>query len=281
MKIVYDGVSFSYPSKTALKNVSCEISPGSVALVVGHNGSGKSTFLKLMNGILKPTQGDVRLEDVNTRDKRVSELARYCALSFQNPDDQLFASTVMKELRFGSENIMGDGSLVDAVSGILHLEDYLQMNPLSLTYALRRLVAIGGSMAMDTPILALDEPTSGLSQREKAYLGSLISHSKSLKKTVVIVTHDLNFLLPFADDILMLSHGEVRYFGGRDNLFDRNDVRQLMAGCGVRYPIYARMSATLGAGKYCYEGKELIDELIKRKAGAAQRTNGQHQLEGA
>jgi energy-coupling factor transport system ATP-binding protein len=281
MKIVYDGVSFSYPSKTALKNVSCEISPGSVALVVGHNGSGKSTFLKLMNGILKPTQGDVRLEDVNTRDKRVSELARYCALSFQNPDDQLFASTVMKELRFGSENIMGDGSLVDVVSEILHLENYLQVNPLSLNYALRRLVAIGGSMAMDTPVLALDEPTAGLSQREKAYLGSLISHAKGLRKTVVIVTHDLNFLLPFADEILMLSQGELRYSGGRDNLFNRKDARVLMAGCGVSYPIYARISSAVEAGKYCFDAKELVHELIKRKAGATRRTNGRHQLEGA
>ncbi len=281
MKIRYERVSYSYQLKSALKNVSCEINSGSVLLVIGHNGSGKSTFLKLMNGILKPTLGNVWLSDVNTKDKRISELARFCALSFQNPDDQLFASTVRKELKFGSDNIMGDGRLIDKVADILHLRDNLETNPLSLTYALRRLVAIGGSMAMDTPIIALDEPTAGLSRREKAYLGDMVADAREREKTLVIVTHDLEFLLPFADDILMLSQGEVIYSGSRDGLFSAAGARKMMAESGVRYPVYARMSATLGLERHCFECGELVEELKKRKAGATRRTNGQHQLEGA
>ncbi len=281
MKIEYREVSFSYDSTQALKDVSCQIESGSSVLVVGHNGSGKSTFLKLMNGVLKPTRGAVRLGDVKTGDKRVSELAGLCALSFQNPDDQLFASSVMKELRFGVENIAGDDSLVGEVARILHLEGCLDSNPLSLTYALRRLVTIGGSAAMNTPVLALDEPTAGLSLREKNYLGDLVSLVKSHGKTIVIVTHDLNFLLPFADTLLMLSHGGIRYFGSRDGLFDRRDVKQFMAGCGVKYPIYTRMSSTLGVTAHCFGPEELVEELVKRKAGTTRRTNGQHQLEGA
>ncbi len=175
MKVKFDRVSFTYGSTEALKDISCEFGSGRTVLVVGHNGSGKSTFLRLMNGILKPSNGEVYLGDTSTREKPVSELARRCALSFQNPDNQLFAQTVAKELRFGIDNIGGDGSLLGPVIEAFHLGEHLESNPYSLTYALRRLVAIAGSGTMNTPILALDEPTAGLSLREKKYLGNLIS----------------------------------------------------------------------------------------------------------
>ncbi len=269
MKIKYDHVSFSYKSSDALKNISCEFESGSTVLIAGHNGSGKSTFLKLMNGILKPTNGSVHLGEAATKDKRISELASRCALSFQNPDDQLFAATVRKELRFGTENIKGDDSLFDPVVETLQLRDHLEANPYSLTYALRRLVAIAGSAAMNTPILALDEPTAGLSLREKNFLSDLISLLKSMKKTIAIVTHDLNFLLPFADSLLMLAYGEIQYSGSRDELFTRDDARALLTRCGINYPIYTRISKALDLDKQCFNAEEILDELIKKRAGAA------------
>ncbi|HQT91084.1 MAG TPA: ABC transporter ATP-binding protein [Candidatus Kryptobacter bacterium] len=281
MKVKFDRVSFTYGSTEALKDVSCEFGSGRTVLVVGHNGSGKSTFLRLMNGILKPSNGEVRLGDTSTREKPVSELARRCALSFQNPDDQLFAQTVAKELRFGIDNIGGDGSLLGPVIEAFHLGEHLESNPYSLTYALRRLVAIAGSGAMNTPILALDEPTAGLSLREKNYLGNLISLLKGRGKTIVIVTHDLNFLLPYADDVLMLRRGEVQFTGSRDDLFARADGRKLMLRSGISYPVYARISSAVGSDGVRFTAEEIIDGLIKKRAGTTLRTNGQRQLEGA
>jgi energy-coupling factor transport system ATP-binding protein len=204
-----------------------------------------------------------------------------CALSFQNPDDQLFAPTVEKELRFGIDNIGGDGSLLDPIVETFHIREHLVSNPYSLTYALRRLVAIAGSAAMDTPVLALDEPTAGLSIREKQYLGNLISLLKERGKTTIIVTHDLNYLLPYADDLLMLSHGGVQFGGNRDDLFARKDARELMKKSGISYPVYARISSAVGVDKPSFDADEIIEGIIKKRAGATQRTNGQRQLEGA
>ncbi len=281
MRVKFERVSFAYGSTEALKEISCEFGSGRTVLVVGHNGSGKSTFLRLMNGILKPSNGDVHLGDTSTREKPVSELARRCALSFQNPDDQLFAQTVARELRFGIDNIGGDGSLLGPVIEAFHLGEHLESNPYSLTYAIRRLVAIAGSGAMNTPILALDEPTAGLSLREKKYLGNLISLLKGRGKTIVIVTHDLNFLLPYADDVLMLRSGEVQFTGRRDDLFARADARKDMLRSGISYPMYARISSAVGSDGVRFTAEEIIDGLIKKRAGTTLRTNGQRQLEGA
>ncbi len=274
MRVTYNGVSFAYNSTYAVRNISCEMESGKMTLVVGHNGSGKSTFLKLMNGILKPSAGEVCLGDIATKERRTSELARQCALSFQNPDDQLFAPTVEKELRFGIDNIGGDGSLLGAVVEALHLGDYLESNPYSLTYALRRLVAIAGSAAMDTPILALDEPTAGLSLREKKYLRDLISLLQRQEKTIIIVTHDLEFLLPYADDLLMLSRGEIKFTGRRDDLFRKGDARELMRQSGISYPIYPRLSSAVGIGETCFDAVQIVESLMKKRAGATLRTNG-------
>jgi energy-coupling factor transporter ATP-binding protein EcfA2 len=281
MRVKFERVSFTYGSTEALKEVSCEFVSGKTVLVVGHNGSGKSTFLRLMNGILKPSNGEVYVGDTSTKEKAVSELARRCALSFQNPDDQLFAQTVGKELRFGIDNIGGDGSLLGPIIEAFHLGEHLESNPYALTYALRRLVAIAGSGAMDTPILALDEPTAGLSLREKNYLGNLISLLKGRGKTIAIVTHDLNFLLPYVDDVLMLRKGEVQFAGGRDDLFARADGRELMRRSGISYPVYARISSAVGSDEVRFSAEEIIDGLIKKRAGTTLRTNGQRQLEGA
>ncbi len=281
MKVRFENVSFTYDTRTALKNVSCEFDSGRTILVVGHNGSGKSTFLKLMNGILKPTVGRITLGETITDGKRTSELARLCALSFQNPDDQLFAQTVKKELRFGIDNIgRGDG-LFDSIVDTLHLAEHLKSNPYSLMYALRRLVTIGGSAAMGTPILALDEPTAGLSLREKKYLGTLLAFLKARGTTVVMVTHDLNFLLPYADDMLLLSHGEAQFSGERDRLFAGKDARDLMRRAGIGYPAYARISSALDLELPAFSAEEIVECLKKKRAGTTRRTNGRHQLEGA
>jgi energy-coupling factor transporter ATP-binding protein EcfA2 len=264
MRIKYQNVGFSYGATEALRNVGCEIQSGRTVLVVGHNGSGKSTFLKMTNGILKPTNGTVYIGGTSTKDRSTSDLARLCALSFQNPDDQLFARTVEKELRFGIDNIRAGCSLLQLIIDTFQLSSHLNSNPYSLPYALRRLVAVAGSAAMDTPVVALDEPTAGLSIREKGYLSELLSLLKSLGKTLVVVTHDLNFLLPFADDLLMLSHGEIQFFGRRDELFERKDGRELMRRSAISYPVYARLSAALEIGHVCFEASAIIESLPKK-----------------
>jgi len=280
MDIEFSHVTFYYKSNLALRDITCEIAEGTTLLVAGHNGSGKSTFLKLMNGILKPTEGEITLGGESNVNKRTSELAAKCALSFQNPDDQLFAPTVKKELHFGIGNIHADDSLIGPIATLLKLGEVMERNPYSLTYAQRRLVAIASVAVMNTPILAFDEPTAGLSIREKAYLGDLIALLRKMKKTLVVVTHDLNFLLQYADSLLLLAHGKVEYFGGRDMFFDRKDSRQILARCGITYPVYPRISAATNLKAHYFIAADVADSLKKREP-APPSAQGQHQLEGA
>lgn len=263
MRISYERVSFSYGSTEVLRNISFAVESGRTALVVGHNGSGKSTLMRLMIGLLKPSTGRILLGETDTVSKRTSELARLCALSFQNPDDQLFAPTVEKELRFGIDNVKNDGRLLDPVISSLSLGPHKESNPYSLTYALRRMVAIAGSAAMDTPILALDEPTAGLSVREKRYLADLIRLLKERGKTIIVVTHDLDFFLPYTDDIVMLSHGEMVFGGERDVLFGKEDARDLMSRCGISLPAYPRLSAAIGFDKAFFSCADILRSLRK------------------
>ncbi|HEY9167761.1 MAG TPA: ABC transporter ATP-binding protein [Candidatus Kryptonia bacterium] len=296
MKITFERVSYSYvndqsdrglvagnrltetnsPSASflALEDVSCVIEEATVSLLAGHNGSGKSTFLKLMNGILKPCGGTVILGDIPTADRKTSELARYCSLCFQNPDDQLFAATVEKEIRFGLENIKSNDSLYRSVLQILNLTELLKSNPFALTYAQKRIVAIAACVAMDTPIVALDEPTAGLSMREKENLKGLLEFLKSRGKTIVIVSHDLEFFLPIADDVVLLSKGRIRYAGGKNGLFGKGNSRVVFRESGVNYPVFRRIAEVLGLEEPSFDAKAIIDELSKKRAGTTLRTNG-------
>ncbi len=269
MRIEFQQVTHSFGSTNALESISCRLASGRTTLLVGHNGSGKSTFLKLMNGILKPSSGRIWLGEVMTSEYRLSQIASMCALSFQNPDDQIFASNVEKEIRFGISNTGRDGSLFLPLVETLHLKDALSQNPFEMNYAMRRLVSIAGTAAMNTPIIAFDEPTAGLSMREKNYFGQLVSLLKELGKTIVIVTHDLDFMLQWADDLLMLSRGQIQYCGSRDAFFGSARARPVIRNCGLRIPNYLRLSRALGTAQPCFSASELVDGLIGKKGEPA------------
>lgn len=283
MKIKFDCVTYSYGITNALDDVSCELAPGTTTLLAGHNGSGKTTFLKLMNGILKPSAGEIWLGEMKTTDFRLSQLAAFCAMSFQNPDDQIFASVVSDEIRFGMENIGGDDSLLGATVRILHLDNVMNANPFELNYATRRMVAIASSVVMNTPVVVFDEPTAGLSLHEKGYLADLIAFLKERGKTIVIATHDLDFLLPWSDSVLMLSRGRIRYLGSRDALFSMRDARSIIRESGIRIPNYVRISKALDISKPCFNAGEIVEGLTSGKGEPAPPTkkDGQRQLEGA
>lgn len=261
MRVVYRDVMFSYEEHIVLNEVSFEIESGSTTLIAGRNGSGKSTLLKLMNGILKPTRGTVLIGETDTGKEKVSKLSHSCALCFQNPDDQLFADTVSKELIFGIENIGSERDLLDLVVSTLGLSQVLNFNPFSLSYAMRRLVAIGSVAAMNTPVLALDEPTAGLSFKEKERVELLLEELKARGKTLVIVSHDLNFTLPICNNILLLNKGNVEFFGDKEEFFLKDDVRRVMRDSGIIFPIYPRMASVLGIKQPVFTCKDLLAGL--------------------
>lgn len=213
--IEFIDVSFSYDKKgiTVLNNLSFKIEKGEFVAFVGKNGAGKTTLLKHINGLLRPTIGQVKIEDENIVKKPLSEMAMTVGLAFQNPNHQLFAETVMKELEFGPKNLDSYPNEIEEKIqeiaehfGITHL---LERNPLELSGGERRLVSIASVLTMNQSILVLDEPTFGQDYRQKKRLGNFLQSLSEKGITVIVVSHDLNFILDFAQRIIVVSQGEI------------------------------------------------------------------------
>ncbi len=213
--IEFTDVSFSYDKKgtTVLNNLTFKIEKGEFVAIVGKNGAGKTTLLKHINGLLKPTMGEVKIEDEDIVKKPLSEMAMTVGLAFQNPNHQLFAETVQKELEFGPKNLGSDPEEIEKKIqeiaehfGITHL---LERNPLELSGGERRLVSIASVLTMNQSILVLDEPTFGQDYRQKKRLGNFLKSLSEKGITIIVVSHDLNFILDFTQRIIVVSLGEV------------------------------------------------------------------------
>jgi len=210
--IVFEGVGFKYDDIEALRNISLTIGPGCTCLI-GQNGAGKSTFARHLNGLLEPTTGRVLINEQDTQERQVAQLARSVALSFQNPDNQLFHDSVAEEVRYGPKNLGYDEETINELtrSAIerMRLVDTAEKHPYDLGLAARKRIAVASILAMDTDIIVLDEPTGGQDKEGVTILGEAVESLVSEGKTVVIVTHDMDFVRDYADRVIALCQGEV------------------------------------------------------------------------
>jgi energy-coupling factor transporter ATP-binding protein EcfA2 len=232
----------------ALNGITLTIGEGECVLLLGQNGAGKSTFLKHLNGILKPTSGDVLIGETNTKVHDLAYLAQFVALSFQNPDDQIFSSTVLEEVTFGPRNLGKEHSsdLANNALRMLSLEVEASSHPYDLHPTKRKLLSIASAIAMDTPIIAFDEPTAGFDLRQRRLFGEAIANLKERKKTVILVSHDLDYSIGYSDTVALMDRGRVTFHGSRLELFSRPDLRRLLRASGLGSPVLWRMSGLLG-----------------------------------
>ena len=201
----YDG------SAPILKGVSFTIRDGEFVAFVGTNGAGKSTTMRLMNGLLKPDAGQVLIDGVPTSDLRTSELARRVGFLFQNPDSQICCNTVREELLFGFKALGLDGpdadSRVDAI-----VEEFAfdpDDDPFLLNRAARQLLALASIVVLAPPVVVLDEPTTGLDYRECVKVMDIIRRIHERGTTVVMVCHDMEVVADYAARCIVMSGGEV------------------------------------------------------------------------
>ena len=201
----YDG------SAPILKGVSFTIRDGEFVAFVGTNGAGKSTTMRLMNGLLKPDAGQVLIDGVPTSDLRTSELARRVGLLFQNPDSQICCNTVREELLFGFKALGLDGpdadSRVDAI-----VEEFAfdpDDDPFLLNRGARQLLALASIVVLAPPVVVLDEPTTGLDYRECVKVMDIIRRIHERGTTVVMVCHDMEVVADYAARCIVMSGGEV------------------------------------------------------------------------
>lgn len=246
MSITLDHVSFSYGGDSfAVTNLSFSAENNELLLVVGPNGAGKSTLLKLLNGLFKPTSGTVTVNGRSTRTTPTSTLAKEICVTFQNPADQIFASTVRDELAFAPMNLRRSDvdRLVQSSAELFGLTPVLSSHPYNLSPAQRKLLAAASSVSSGASILALDEPTAGLSQPERVLLLSTLKTIRQ-NRTLLIVSHDLNLFLPLATRVLALHRGEI-VFEGSPGRFIRHspEFRRL----GFRLPIVMRLEHILNS----------------------------------
>ena len=201
----YDG------SAPILKGVSFTIRDGEFVAFVGTNGAGKSTTMRLMNGLLKPDAGQVLIDGVPTSDLRTSELARRVGFLFQNPDSQICCNTVREELLFGFKALGLDGpdadSRVDAI-----VEEFAfdpDDDPFLLNRGARQLLALASIVVLASPVVVLDEPTTGLDYRECVKVMDIIRRIHERGTTVVMVCHDMEVVADYAARCIVMSGGEV------------------------------------------------------------------------
>ncbi|MEM4887818.1 MAG: energy-coupling factor transporter ATPase [Thermosphaera sp.] len=225
--ITVSNLWYVYPNnKIALKNINLEIHRGEIVALVGANGAGKTTLLKHFNGLLKPTRGIVRIYGYDTRSKSVAELSNFVGMVFQNPLHQFFEERVIDEVLVAAKvrNIPDAYEKAVNLLKFLGLEHCIDKSPFELSVGEQRRLAIASVLVYDPPILVFDEPTAGLDKGWKYELATLIGHLNRSGKTIILATHDVEFLTSLhVSKIIVMNNGEVVAQGSpRDILYQQD-----------------------------------------------------------
>ena len=262
MDIEIKDVEHRYQMKTpferlAIYDVNVVIKEGSYVAVIGHTGSGKSTLLQHLNGLLKPTKGQIRLgEDVleaGKKNKHLKALRKKVGIVFQFPEHQLFEETILKDIAFGPINFgMSREKAEEKAREMLKLvgldEELSDRSPFELSGGQMRRVAIAGVLAMEPEVLVLDEPTAGLDPRgRKEIMDMFYRLHKQRKLTTILVTHSMEDAAAYADELIVMHKGTVKAKGTPRELFSRKDD---IAAFGLDLPetikFQRRLEETLG-----------------------------------
>lgn len=248
MRIEIDDIQFSYPAGVqALRGISLTIESGEQVAIVGQNGAGKTTLVRHFNGLLQPASGEVRIGDWSTREHSVAKLASRVGYVFQNPDEQLFSRDVKTEVAFGPQNLGYPSeqaeALVNEALGMTELSDKTETNPYDLSPTWRKMVAIASVVAMDTPIVIFDEPTTGQDAANIARIANVIKILRERGRTVITITHDIDFCAENFERVIAMSQGKVLLDGKANNVLGQEDV---LATTFVDPPQLTRLGKRLG-----------------------------------
>ena len=232
MPIIADHLTFVYGAKTPLQttavdDISVKIEDGQFIGLIGHTGSGKTTFLQLLSGLIKPSSGTVYIngEDIFAKDFDLHSIRGKVGIVFQYPEHQLFEETVFKDVCFGPKNMGLDQKETELRAyealKLVGLEDEVfYQSPFDLSGGQKRRVAIAGIIACDPKIIVLDEPTAGLDPKgAKEIINLFVSLNQKLNKTIIIVSHDNEMVYNYCEETVVLSHGQIKYHGSTLDLF--------------------------------------------------------------
>ncbi len=234
----------------ALNDVSIEVESGGITGLIGHTGSGKSTLVQMLNGLLKPDSGTVLLDgiDIWAEPKKIREVRFKAGLVMQYPEYQLFAETVAEDIAFGPKNMGLDGDELDKrvreaarFSGLT--EDLLEKSPFDLSGGQKRRVALAGVIAMNPKILILDEPAAGLDPAgRRDILGGIKRFSRESGTTVLIVSHSMEDMAMYCDDVIVMANAKILMHRPTAEVFSRAEE---LTAVGLDVPLITRTAAAL------------------------------------
>ena len=263
MKIEIKDLHYTYPAGVeALRGISLTIEPGEQVAMVGQNGSGKTTLVKHLNGLLQPTSGSVLIGDLDTKKVSVAKLAQHVGYVFQNPDEQLFCRTIHEEVSFGPRNLGFDAqkteSLVDDALQMVELSDKKETNPYDLSPTWRKMVALASIVSMDTSIVILDEPTTGQDAVNVARIAHVVAELRKRGKTVITITHDIDFCAENFERVIALSQGQILLDGPAGSVLGQEKI---LAQTYVDPPQLTRLGKRLGLKKTIRNQEEFLSAL--------------------
>lgn len=260
MAIEFKNVSFRYPNGfLANKNLNLRIEEGERVAIVGQNGAGKTTAVKLMNGLHKPTEGDVFIDGINTKERTTAEIAKYVGYVFQNPDEQIFNPDVRSEVSYMPKHLkMEDEEVIRRIRWAMELtgvRQYQKINPLDLPYPIRKFVTIAAVIAMEPRYVILDEPTAGQDLKGIKILEKLLDELQQRGISVITITHDMEFVANNFERVIAMANKEIIADNNAKEIFWNQNI---LDESKIKKPQIAEVAERLGiAGNILY-----MDELI-------------------
>lgn len=252
----------------AVENVSLTIDKGERVAIVGQNGAGKTTTVKLMNGLLKPSKGKVIVNGKDTKEFTTAQISRMVGYVFQNPDEQIFNKDVYSEIvytpkyyKFEKEEIRRRVRKAVDLTGI---EEYLDENPYNLPYSLRKFVTIAAVIAMEPDIIILDEPTAGQDVKGMEQLAHIINELEKEGRTVITITHDMEFVVNNFDRVVVMANKKVITDGSKRDIFWNLDVLEKSS---LHQPQISKLCNELKVKEKVLNIEECINYMKKLNGG--------------
>lgn len=278
MSIVVKDLAFTYSlgspyEKKAIQNINLTINDGDFLGIVGHTGSGKSTFIQHLNGLIKVQEGEIEVFDIKLTNAKkpkpdLRKLRSNVGMVFQYPEYQLFEDTVYKDVAFGPKNLgLDEEEIAKRVKEAIELvgldfEAIKDRAPFELSGGQKRRVAIAGIIAMKPKVLILDEPTAGLDPNGKEQILTLITHlKKNCSSTIIVISHDIDEITRFATRLIVFNEGRVAFDMPMNELFKH---QQELVEMGLDIPLAVKIANDLKAkGVAIQDGVVTVEDLIK------------------
>ena len=289
MSIKIENLTHVYMPKTpfetiALDNINLELEEGKFYALIGHTGSGKSTLIQHLNGLLKPTSGKIIVDGMDITDKKtvMSEVRKKVGLVFQYPEYQLFEETIEKDIAFGPKNLgLSDEEVHVRVKRAMAMvgldyEKYKDLSPFEISGGQKRRVAIAGVVAMEPKVLILDEPIAGLDPRGRdAILHQIKMLHEEYKHTVILVTHSMEDVADVAEEVIVMSDAKIMMQGTPREVFTKIDMLEKV-GLGapqITYLMRALKEKGIPVREDIFTIAEAKDEIRKYLAEGGQKND--------